>query len=106
MDADDRHRVGIFKATHRGSDRAVSEEFLEEVSAEHDIISDGCTHQNPDHKTLKRISNAIARRNDFKMHLANTLEKFDQKKQLNEFKQTDIDAGRTGSVFMTCRNSL
>jgi hypothetical protein len=63
-------KLDILKVPHHGSDRNMTEEFVESFPADHYLISADGTHGNPDEKTLRGI---VEMRGDdaYSIHLTN-----------------------------------
>ena len=62
----------VFKVPHHGSDRNVSTEFFEQVTADHYVISGNGQHGNPEIAMLKMLSAARAGNDDFTLHVTNS----------------------------------
>lgn len=95
LDDNGRIHVDILKIPHHGSDRNVSRNFFEKVTADHYVISGNGAHRNPDKATLVMLSMATRGRNDFTIHLTNHEGKFDLKDTLDEFIEDDRQRDRT-----------
>lgn len=90
-----RIHVDILKLPHHGSDRNVSRDFFETVTADHYVISGNGEHKNPDKSTLVMLSMATRGRDDFTIHMTNHDGKHDLKANLDEFISDDRARGRT-----------
>jgi hypothetical protein len=62
----------VMKVPHHGSDRNVSTEFFQQVTADEYVISGNGQHGNPEIAMLKMLSEARAGDDDFTVHLTNT----------------------------------
>ena len=85
LDANDHIHVDILKIPHHGSDRNMSREFFERVTADHYVISGNGEYHNPEKATLVMLSDATRGRNDFTVHLTNHEGKNQLKEMLDEF---------------------
>ncbi len=95
LDDQGRIHVDILKLPHHGSDRNVSREFFEKVTADHYVISGNGEHHNPDTPTLVMLSVATRGRDDFTIHLTNHDGKHNLRAELDDFIQADRARGRT-----------
>ena len=62
----------LLKVPHHGSDRNVSTEFFQQVTADDYVISGNGQHGNPEIAMLKMLSEAREGDDDFTVHLTNT----------------------------------
>jgi hypothetical protein len=95
LDANDHIHVDILKIPHHGSDRNMSREFFERVSADHYVISGNGEYNNPEKATLVMLSDATRGRNDFTVHLTNHEGKHHLKEMLDEFIEDERHHGRS-----------
>ena len=66
-----RCHVDLLKVPHHGSDRNVSTEFFQQVTADHYVISADGQHGNPDVAMLEMLSQARQDDDGFTVHLTN-----------------------------------
>jgi hypothetical protein len=95
VDEHGRLHVDVLKIPHHGSDRNMSRQFLERVTADHYVISGNGEHHNPDMAMLVMLSEATRGRDDFKVHFTNHEGKFDLRSKLDEFIADERRRGRT-----------
>jgi beta-lactamase superfamily II metal-dependent hydrolase len=95
LDDEGRIHVDILKLPHHGSDRNMSRQFLERVTADHYVISGNGEHHNPDKAMLVMLSEATEGREDFTVHLTNHEGKDNLQTKLDEFITGERNHGRT-----------
>lgn len=106
MDANDHIHVDILKIPHHGSDRNMSREFFERVTADHYVISGNGEHHNPEKATLVMLSDGTRGRDDFTVHLTNQQGKHQLKEMLDEFSKHEQERGRKYEFNYRSDNSL
>lgn len=92
--------VDLFKVPHHGSDRNVSTEFFEQVTADDYVISGNGQHGNPEIATLKMLSEAREGDDDFTLHLTNT------EPRLTKFFAAEKKNGRKYKVVFRDKDEL
>lgn len=72
LDADGRIHVDLFKVPHHGSNRNVTQETFERITAAHYVVSANGEHDNPDPSMLDMLANGRkeARSDDYTLHLS------------------------------------
>jgi hypothetical protein len=91
--------VDLLKIPHHGSDRNVSREFFETVTADYYVISADGKHNNPELTTLKMISEARGQA-DFTIYLTN------KEQRLVDFFNSEKAAGKNYDVVFRKDNEL
>ena len=99
LDDNDHVHVDILKIPHHGSERNMSRNFFEHVTADHYVISGNGEHHNPDKATLVMLSEATRGRENFDVHFTNHEGKFDLKDKLDEFIEDERNHGRTYGIM-------
>lgn len=84
--------VDLLKIPHHGSDRNVSTEFFQQVTADHYVVSANGQNGNPDVAMLQMLSEARRENDDFTVHLTN------HEPRLEAFFAAEHGAGRTYRV--------
>ena len=84
--------VNVLKVPHHGSDRNVSTEFFQQVTADDYVISGNGQHGNPELAMLQMLSEARAGDDNFTVHLTNS------EPRLTDFFDSEKDGGRTYEV--------
>jgi hypothetical protein len=97
-DNNDRVHVDILKIPHHGSERNMSREFFEHVTADHYVISANGDFHNPDKSTLVMLSEATRGRENFDVHFTNHEGELGLKEKLDEFIQDERNHGRTYGI--------
>ena len=87
-----RCHVDLLKIPHHGSDRNVSTEFFQQVTADHYVISADGQHGNPDIAMLQMLSQARQADDGFTVHLTNP------EPRLQTFFAAERSRGRSYSV--------
>jgi beta-lactamase superfamily II metal-dependent hydrolase len=87
-----RCHVNILKVPHHGSDRNVSREFFQQVTADAYVISGNGQHGNPEVAMLQMLSDARAGDDNFAVHLTNS------EPRLTAFFDSEKDKGRKYEV--------
>ncbi len=87
-----RCHVDLLKIPHHGSDRNVSTEFFQQVTADHYVISADGQHGNPDVAMLQMLSQARQDDDGFTVHLTNP------EPRLKTFFAAETGRGRRYSV--------
>ena len=90
----------ILKMPHHGSDRNVSTEFFQQVTADHYVISGNGQHGNPEIAALKMLSEARAGDDGFTVHLTN------EEPRLTNFFEEEKTAGREYEVVFRDAGAL
>jgi hypothetical protein len=90
----------VMKVPHHGSDRNVSTEFFQQITADDYVISGNGQHGNPEIAMLKMLSEARAGDDGFTIHLTNA------EPRLTEFFAAEKDAGRTYKVVFRAADAL
>jgi hypothetical protein len=98
MDDKDHIHVDILKIPHHGSERNMSREFFEHVTADHYVISGNGEHHNPDKSMLVMLSEATRGRENFVVHLTNHEGELGLKEKLDEFIEDEGKHGRTYGI--------
>jgi beta-lactamase superfamily II metal-dependent hydrolase len=98
MDNNDQVHVDILKIPHHGSERNMSREFFEHVTADHYVISANGDFHNPDKSTLVMLSEATRGRENFDVHFTNHEGELGLKEKLDEFIQDERNHGRTYGI--------
>jgi hypothetical protein len=69
LDANGKLHVDIFKLPHHGSDRNITIDFFEDVTADHYVASADGTFVNPDRPTLEMLIDARGKGAEYVIHL-------------------------------------
>jgi beta-lactamase superfamily II metal-dependent hydrolase len=78
--------VDILKAPHHGSDRNLSADFFEAITADHYVFSGDGEHGNPERATLELLAQAGGDR-QFLVHLTYPIEQIDAERKRDNAKQ-------------------
>lgn len=87
LDKDGRIHVDILKMPHHGSERNLSHEFFDHVSADHYVISANGKHSNPDKSTLDKFVEITKKGKGPTLHITNDDGELDLKKKLTAFRK-------------------
>jgi hypothetical protein len=90
----------VMKVPHHGSDRNVSTEFFQQITADDYVISGNGQHGNPELAMLKMLSEARAGDDDFTIHLTNS------EPRLTGFFAKEKSAGRTYMVVFRAPDAI
>ena len=71
-------KVDILKMPHHGSDRNMTEAFLQSFPADHYVISADGTFGNPEDNSLRAIVASRGPRDDYTIHLTNAIDRLQQ----------------------------
>jgi hypothetical protein len=71
LDEDGKLHVDVLKMPHHGSERNISPEFLEKITADQYVISADGKHSNPDQATLDKIAEVNANKAGITLHMTN-----------------------------------
>ncbi len=98
LDAKGRIHVDVLKIPHHGSDRNVTPDFFEKITADHYVFSGDGSHHNPESATLEMLAMATRERDNFTIHFTYHDGKYSLKKKLDDFVEKQQQMGRTFKV--------